>query len=132
MTKYFVDGDGVYIGGFDGAKPPNGAIEVPDAPQDASQTWDGHAWGAVPVVRQKVLKSVVQARIIEAGKMPEAYAALTQNPVYFARWFAPDRPEVYCDDPDAVSLLQALGLDPDAILAPSFAPSTKAGSPART
>ncbi|TIW49863.1 MAG: hypothetical protein E5V71_00485 [Mesorhizobium sp.] len=60
----------------------------------------------------------MQARIIDAGKMSDAYAALTRNLVYFARWFAPDRPEVYCHDPDAVSLLQALGLDPDAILAP--------------
>ncbi|WP_292527820.1 hypothetical protein [Mesorhizobium sp.] len=50
--------------------------------------------------------------------MASDYAALTQNPVYFARWFAPDRPEVYCDDPDAILLVTALGLDPDAILAP--------------
>ncbi|RWK54290.1 hypothetical protein [Mesorhizobium sp.] len=72
-----------------------------------------------PRPRKTVLKSVVQARIIEAGKMAAAYAALTQNPIYFARWFAPDRPEVYCDDPDAIQLVTALGLDPDAILAPA-------------
>lgn len=72
-----------------------------------------------PAPRAMVLKSVVQARIIEAGKMQDAYAALTQNPIYFARWFAPDRPEVYCDDPDAILLVTALGLDPDAILAPA-------------
>ncbi len=69
------------------------------------------------IERAKVLKSAVQARIIEAGKMPAAYAALTQNPVYFARWFAPDHPAVYCDDPDAVALVRALGLDPAVILA---------------
>ncbi|WP_044547581.1 hypothetical protein [Mesorhizobium japonicum] len=68
--------------------------------------------------RPMVRKSVVQARIIAAGKMPAAYVALTANPVYFARWFAPDHPEVYCDDPDAVALVQALGLDPAVILAP--------------
>lgn len=71
----------------------------------------------VPPGRQQVLKSVVQARIIEAGKMPAAYAALTENPVYFARWFAPDHPAVNCDDPDAVALVAALGLDPAEILA---------------
>ncbi|BCH17099.1 MULTISPECIES: hypothetical protein [unclassified Mesorhizobium] len=60
----------------------------------------------------------MQVRIIDAGMMASDYAALTQNPVYFARWFAPDRPEVYCDDPDAILLVTALGLDPDAILAP--------------
>ncbi|WP_281405369.1 hypothetical protein [Mesorhizobium sp. B2-3-12] len=42
---------------------------------------------------------------------------MTANPVYFARWFAPDHPAVYCDDPDAVALVQALGLDPADILA---------------
>jgi hypothetical protein len=69
-------------------------------------------------VRLSVLKSTVQQRIIDAGKMADAYAALTANPVYFARWFAPDHPVVYCDDPDAVGLVTALGLDPEIILAP--------------
>lgn len=49
--------------------------------------------------------------------MAEAYATLTANPVYFARWFAPDHPEVYFDDPDAVLLVRSLGLDPSVILA---------------
>lgn len=70
-----------------------------------------------PVERPTVAKSEVQARIIVAGKMTEAYAALTSNPVYFARWFAPDHPVVYCDDPDAILLVAAIGLDPDVILA---------------
>lgn len=117
-TRYFVDGNGNYIGGFDGAEPPAGAIEVPEAPQDANQTWANGAWSAPPVVRQTVLKSTVQARIIAAGKMTQAYSALTANAVYFARWFAPDHPVVYCDDADAVALVTALGLDPTVILAP--------------
>lgn len=117
-TKYYVDANGVYIGGFSGAEPPAGSIEVPDGPDHASQIWNGTAWGEIAPPRQTVLKSIVQARIIAAGKMPDAYAALTSNPVYFARWFAPDRPEVYCDDPDAVGLVKALGLDPTVILAP--------------
>lgn len=117
MTKYFVDKDGTYLGGFEGAEPPAGAIEVQEAPEDARQIWDGLAWSAAPAVRRLILKSVVQARIIDAGKMSQAYAALTGNPIYFARWFAPDRPEVYSDDPDAVGLVRALGLDPAIILA---------------
>jgi hypothetical protein len=117
MTKYFVDDNGDYLGGFDGAEPPEGATEVQEPPQDARQTWDGSAWSTAPAARRMVLKSVVQARIIDAGKMPQAYAALTSNPIYFARWFAPDRPEVYSDDPDAVGLIRALGLDPAVILA---------------
>ena len=70
-----------------------------------------------PTARRKVLKSVVQARLIAAGKMDAAYAALTSNPVYFARWFAPDRPEVYADDPDALALLQAIKADAKTVMA---------------
>lgn len=72
-----------------------------------------------PVIeRRMVKKSVVQSRLIEAGKMDLAYDLLTQNPTYFARWFAPDRPEVYFDDPDALLVLQAINADPEIIMAP--------------
>ncbi len=57
-TKYYVDAQGNYIGGFDGppvldendlpvagetqdAPAPEGGIDVPYAPQDARQKWDG-------------------------------------------------------------------------------------------
>jgi hypothetical protein len=94
-------------------------VEVPLKP-GADCEWQDGEWvqGEPEPVRQTVLKSTVQARIIEAGKMDQAYAALTSNAVYFARWFAPDRPVVYCDDPDAMGLVQAIGLDPAVILAP--------------
>lgn len=68
--------------------------------------------------RPMVRKSTVQARLIEAGKMDAAYALLTSHPAFFARWFAPDRPRVFCDDPDAVMVVEALDLDPAVILAP--------------
>jgi hypothetical protein len=32
MTRFYVDVAGAYIGGFDGAPPPAGAIEVPAPP----------------------------------------------------------------------------------------------------
>lgn len=73
---------------------------------------------AVEDYRPMVLKSTVQQRLIDAGKMDAAYAALTSNATYFARWFAPDHGKVYCDDPDAISLVTAIGADPDIILAP--------------
>jgi hypothetical protein len=63
-----------------------------------------------------VLKSTVMARLTPA-QMATAYTTLTGNPVFFAKWFAPDKPFVNCDDPDAVSFVQALGLDPAVILA---------------
>ncbi len=71
-----------------------------------------------PTARRKVRKSIVQARLIEAGKMDAAYTALMASPIYFARWFAPDHPEVYADDPDALMLLAAIGADPETIMAP--------------
>lgn len=66
--------------------------------------------------RPMVRKSTVQARLIAAGKMDDAYAALTTNADHFARWFAPDQPRVYCDDADSVAFLVALGLDPEVFL----------------
>lgn len=71
--------------------------------------------------RPMVRKSTVQARLIAAGKMGDAYAALTTNADHFARWFAPDQPRVYCDDADSVAFLVALGLDPEVFLAPEEA-----------
>ncbi|MER9506046.1 hypothetical protein [Mesorhizobium sp. M0579] len=47
MTKYFVDGNGAYLGGFDGAEPPDNSIEVPEAPGDARQVWGGSSWSEV-------------------------------------------------------------------------------------
>lgn len=44
MTLYFVDGEGRYLGGFDGAEPPEGAIEVPEPPSHASHIWSGTAF----------------------------------------------------------------------------------------
>lgn len=44
MTKFFIDRDGNYLGGYDGAEPPEGAIEVAEAPHDARQKWTGGRW----------------------------------------------------------------------------------------
>jgi hypothetical protein len=116
-------------GGLDGTTfvPTDLKGESDEIQALAAKTWTKDivaAWEAMllseipPPVRAMVVKSVVQARIIDVGKMGDAYAMLTANPVYFARWFAPDHPAVYCDDPDAVGLVLALGLDPAVILAP--------------
>ena len=44
MTRYFVDGAGAYLGGFDGAKPPAGAVEVPGPPDHGWQDRVGNVW----------------------------------------------------------------------------------------
>lgn len=71
-----------------------------------------------PTARRRVKKSTVQARLISLGKMEEAHALLVANPVYFARWFAPDHPDVYADDPDAIVLLQALNVSVEYVMGP--------------
>jgi hypothetical protein len=48
-TKFFVSGDGSWLGAFDGAAPPPGSNEVPSAPADARQVWQFPGWSAVPV-----------------------------------------------------------------------------------
>lgn len=61
-TKYFVDSKGNYLGAFTGSEPKEATIEVPEAPDDARQKWNGKSWGApaVPYAerRRKALPSV--------------------------------------------------------------------------
>ena len=40
MTKYFIDAQGNYIGGFCGAEPPEGSIEVSGPPNHGWQKYD--------------------------------------------------------------------------------------------
>lgn len=68
--------------------------------------------------RRMLRKSLVQQRLIEAGLMDRAYLVLTSQPAAFARWFAPDHPEVYADDPDALAMLAAIGADASTVMAP--------------
>jgi len=97
---------------------PDGAGVTPIA-SDAELDEVLAAYGLLgPTARRMVRKSVVQARLIDAGLMDAAYAALTANSAHFARWFAPDHPEVYADDPDALALLAAIEADAESVMAP--------------
>jgi hypothetical protein len=40
VTKYFIDAQGNYIGGFNGVEPPEGSIEVNAPPPHGWQKWD--------------------------------------------------------------------------------------------
>jgi len=71
-----------------------------------------------PGPRRMVPKSVVTQRVIDAGMIDQAMAALQSDWAKFARWVAPDQPAVYFDDADTVLMVEALGLDPEVILAP--------------
>jgi hypothetical protein len=43
-AKYYVDEAGRYIGGFTDCEPPTGALEVPIAPENAKDVWNGSSW----------------------------------------------------------------------------------------
>lgn len=60
QMKYYVDAEGEYLGGWD-ANPPAGAIEVPTAPEDARQIWDGEVWGWP----QPMLEEAIAAKLAE-------------------------------------------------------------------
>lgn len=48
MTRFFVDAAGRYLGGFDGAAPPAGAVEVDGPPPHGLMKRDGAAWVDTP------------------------------------------------------------------------------------
>lgn len=73
--------------------------------------------GVLAPDRVPIRKSTVVTRLIAAGLIEEALSALLANAAAFARWTAPDWPEVYQDDEDVLGLLGAIGADPTVILA---------------
>lgn len=112
-SQYWSSALGAYV-----EELPEGA-GVSDLPTEAELDEVLAVYGLLgPTARPTVRKSIVQQRLIDVDKMGDAYAALTSNADFFARWFAPDRPVVYCDDPDAIALLTAIGADVETIMAP--------------
>lgn len=67
MTNFYVDGQGRYVGGFDGADPPTGAILVPTAPSCATDIWHGDHWETGIVVPDQVPMLNAHLVLIEAG-----------------------------------------------------------------
>lgn len=89
MTKFYVDGQGNYLGGFDGAEPPQGAVEVPAAPTHAAHKWTGSAWAEVPTLQ--TYTDAVQAHLDATarshgydGILSGASYAGDQNPTFDA------------------------------------------------
>lgn len=113
-AKFFVDGSGAYIGAFDGAEPPANSVEVPTAPADARQVWDGSAWGSVPaMVPQKVTMRQARLALHGAGLLAGVEAAIDemQEPQRTAARIEWDySSEVYRNKPFVLLLSQALGL----------------------
>lgn len=72
----------------------------------------------LPLTRRLVSKSLIIDRLNAAGKLTAAKAALDSNLYARERWYAPDKPAIHADDPEALTLLTGIGADVDAILAP--------------
>ena len=84
------------------------------------RAWRGY--GFVPAApadppRRLIPKSVVQERVHLVGKLDLALAALNSDAISFARWFAPDWPNVYFDDPGLLAILEAIGCTAEEIAA---------------
>lgn len=76
--------------------------------------------GVVPAVpeRRRVSKTLVRQRVADAGKIAEAVEFILSSPDLFSRWTLPGSPDVFFDDPDTITVIQAIGLEPEEILAP--------------
>lgn len=68
-------------------------------------------WEAIAPARREIPKSLVMARLTEAGVIGAAMAALMAAPELFAKWFAPDWPNVFADDGGLLAFLGEDGLD---------------------
>jgi hypothetical protein len=72
---------------------------------------------APPPPPRTVPKSLVMARLTDAGKIHDAFTALMDDPALFVKWFSPDVQVVNSNDQDTIAFLNSLNVDPDAILA---------------
>ena len=61
-TRYFASPEGVYLGAFEGAEPPNGATEVASPPSHAAMIWNGSKW-TVPTLSFDDLRTAKLAAI---------------------------------------------------------------------
>ncbi len=86
MTTYYVDAAGNYLGGFDGALPPAGAIEVPNPPDHAAQKWNGSGYDPAPEpVPEQVAMWQARDAMIDAGLLDDVEAAMAAIPDATAR-----------------------------------------------
>lgn len=113
-SRFWSSAHGEYIG----ALPEGAGVTRIASEMELTEVLASNGLPGPIAARRMIRKSIVQQRLIGAGLMEAAYAALTSQPVAFARWFAPDHPEVYADDPDALALIAALGADAETVMAP--------------
>lgn len=109
-TIYYVDEKGVYLGGYSGAEPPEGAIEVPAAPDDARQIWGFPGWGETPVaVPTTVTKRQAKLALLDSGILDDV-ETLVSSLDRGTRIEWEDSTEFHRDSPIISSLAKGLGL----------------------
>ncbi|MGZ6387881.1 MAG: hypothetical protein ACXWQZ_01310 [Ktedonobacterales bacterium] len=69
----------------------------------------------LPPDRRLVPKSLVLSRLTD-DQLDKALSLMTNRQK--ERWRAPDKPDVFADDPETVGLVKAIGADPNVVLAP--------------
>jgi len=111
------DKDGVVTGSYACAQPGYAEEPLEDVQPDLVAFDAKMAAAMAPSARRLVPKSLIIARLQEAGKLAAASAAINVDLYVRERWYAPDRPAIYADDPEALALLTAIGADPKVILA---------------
>jgi len=104
-----------------------GRVDLPtgDVVFGADTTFDNNEFRIVaatweqpePVKARAVIrKSIIVARLHDAGMLETASKALNESTVLRERWYVSDRPTIYSDDKDAIKFLSGIGADPAAIL----------------
>lgn len=109
MTKYFVDAVGNYLGGFDGAEPPKGAIEVATPPIDGRCKWDGLKWSDAPVdVPQKASRRAFRRALHDFGWLSdiEAIVAASNEVTMQMNWA--DATEFWRDNYEVIAMADLL------------------------
>lgn len=117
QTKYYVDDSGAYLGGFAGAEPPEGAIEVPTAPSDGRDIYKDGAWRPyvdAPAVPQRVTRRQARQALFLSNLLDSVEPAIAAIPDLKHRRLAQieweDSLEFERNRPLVVSISTALGL----------------------
>ena len=76
MTKYYVDINGNYLGGFDGVDAPDGSIEVENAPNHGLDKWNGEKWIAYKYTPAIVSMRQARLALLQAGLLSTVSGAI--------------------------------------------------------
>jgi len=71
VTKFYIDKQGKYLGGFDGVDPPADAIEINVPPEDGRDKYVGGRWESGLSVTEK-RKRVYDLELGDAGEQFDA------------------------------------------------------------